>query len=40
LNNGIEFGVTYLIMLLSLFFTGAGKFVSLDYWISKYYKTL
>jgi putative oxidoreductase len=39
LNNGIEFGVTYLIMLLSLFFTGAGKFVSLDYWISKYYKT-
>lgn len=34
LNNGIEFGVTYLIMLLSLFFTGAGK-VSLDYWIEK-----
>jgi len=38
LNNGIEFGVTYLIMLLSLFFTGAGKIVSLDYWIAKYFK--
>lgn len=32
-NNGIEFAVTYFIMLLSLFFTGAGKFISLDYWI-------
>jgi len=37
LNNGIEFGVTYLIMLLSLFFMGAGKVVSLDYWIAKYF---
>lgn len=35
LNNGIEFGVTYFIMLLALFFIGAGKFVSADYWISK-----
>lgn len=35
LNNGIEFAVTYFIMLLSLFFTGAGRFVSIDYWISK-----
>lgn len=33
LNNGIEFAVTYLIMLLSLVFTGAGKYLSLDYWI-------
>lgn len=38
LNNGIEFGVTYFVMLLSLFFTGAGKVVSLDYWIAKYFK--
>ena len=38
LNNGIEFGVTYLIMLLSLFFTGAGKVVSLDYWIAKRFR--
>lgn len=37
LNNGIEFGVTYLIMLLSLFFTGAGKIVSVDYWIGRYF---
>ena len=37
LNNGIEFGVTYFIMLLSLFFTGAGKVVSADDWIDKYF---
>ena len=35
LNNGIEFAVTYFIMLLSLFFTGAGRFVSIDYWIRR-----
>ncbi|MGV6806891.1 MAG: HvfX family Cu-binding RiPP maturation protein [bacterium] len=35
LNNGIEFAATYLIMLLSLFFTGAGRFFSLDYWIGR-----
>lgn len=34
-NNGIEFAVTYLIMLLSLFFSGAGNWLSIDYWISK-----
>ncbi len=34
LNNGIEFGVTYFIMLLVLFFVGAGKYASLDYWIA------
>jgi putative oxidoreductase len=33
LNNGIEFAATYFIMLLVLFFYGAGRFVSLDYWI-------
>ncbi len=33
LNNGIEFSVTYLIMLLSLTFTGAGKYISADYWL-------
>ena len=36
LNNGIEFGVTYFIMLLALFFTGAGRFLSVDYWISRW----
>jgi len=35
LNNGIEFAVTYFVMLLALFFTGAGRFVSLDYWIAR-----
>ncbi|MEQ9464480.1 MAG: DoxX family protein [Haliea sp.] len=36
LNNGIEFGATYFIMLLALFFSGAGRFVSLDYWIGRW----
>lgn len=35
LNNGIEFAATYLIMLLTLFFIGAGRYVSLDYWLRK-----
>lgn len=33
LNNGIEFGATYFIMLLALFFIGSGKFASVDYWL-------
>ena len=33
LNNGIEFGATYFIMLLVLFFIGSGKFASVDYWL-------
>ena len=35
LNNGVEFAVTYFVMLLSLFFTGAGRFVSLDWWLRR-----
>lgn len=35
LNNGIEFAITYFIMLLALLFLGAGKFVSADYWIKQ-----
>lgn len=35
LNNGIEFAATYFIMLFSLFFTGAGRFLSIDYWVDK-----
>ncbi|WOH38421.1 DoxX family protein [Thalassotalea fonticola] len=35
LNNGIEFASTYFIMLLALFFIGAGRYVSLDYWLFK-----
>jgi uncharacterized membrane protein YphA (DoxX/SURF4 family) len=38
LNNGVEFSVTYFIMLLVLFFIGAGKYLSIDYWISKKYR--
>lgn len=35
LNNGIEFAVTYLLMLFSLLFTGGGRYVSADYYLSK-----
>ena len=35
LNNGIEFAVTYFVMLLSLLFTGGGRFTSADYYLSK-----
>ena len=38
LNNGIEFAVTYFIMLLVLFFTGAGRFFSIDYWLHKAFR--
>lgn len=33
LNNGIEFAITYFVMLLSLFFSGGGRYTSLDHWI-------
>lgn len=35
LNNGIEFAVTYFIMLLALLFTGGGRFVSVDYYLGR-----
>jgi uncharacterized membrane protein YphA (DoxX/SURF4 family) len=35
LNNGIEFSTTYFIMLLALFFIGAGRYTSIDYFIAK-----
>jgi len=35
LNNGIEFAATYFIMLLVLFFIGAGRFFSIDFWIDR-----
>jgi putative oxidoreductase len=34
-NNGIELGVTYLLMLFSLLFTGGGRFTSVDYYLSR-----
>lgn len=35
LNNGIEFSVTYFIMLLALLFMGGGRYVSVDYWVER-----
>lgn len=35
LNNGVEFAVTYLIMLFSLFFTGGGRYTSADYYLGR-----
>lgn len=37
LNNGIEFAVTYLVMLLALLFSGGGRFVSVDYWLARWF---
>ena len=37
LNNGIEFGVTYFVMLLALLFTGGGRYTSVDYFLSRLY---
>ena len=33
-NNGIEWAATYFVMLLALFFIGAGRYLSADYWIA------
>ncbi len=35
LNNGIEFAVTYMVMLIALLFGGGGRYVSLDYYLSR-----
>jgi len=35
LNNGIEFAATYSLMLLVLFFMGAGRYLSIDYWLAQ-----
>jgi uncharacterized membrane protein YphA (DoxX/SURF4 family) len=34
INNGIEFAVTYLVILLALLKMGGGRYVSIDYWIA------
>jgi uncharacterized membrane protein YphA (DoxX/SURF4 family) len=38
LNNGIEFAATYFIMLLVLFFIGAGKYLSVDYYLARRFR--
>lgn len=35
LNNGVEFAVTYFVMLLALMFIGGGRYLSLDFWIKR-----
>ena len=35
LNNGIEFAAMYFVMLMSLFFTGGGRYTSIDYWLAR-----
>jgi uncharacterized membrane protein YphA (DoxX/SURF4 family) len=37
LNNGIEFAITYLIMLFAIFALGGGRYTSVDYFISRRY---
>lgn len=39
LNNGVEFAVTYFVMLFTLFFTGGGQYTSLDYWLHRKFIT-
>ena len=34
-NNGIEWAATYFVMLLALFFTGGGRYFSVDYWLRR-----
>ncbi len=38
-NNGIEWAATYFIMLLVLFFIGSGKYLSVDYYLDKWFRT-
>ena len=35
LKNGIEFAATYFLMTMVLFFFGAGRYVSIDYWLKQ-----
>lgn len=39
-NNGIEWAATYFIMLLVLFFLGAGRYASVDHWIARRYRAI
>ncbi len=37
-NNGIEWAVTYFVMLLALFFIGGGRWLSVDHWIHRRFR--
>lgn len=39
LKNGIEFAATYFLMLLVLFFMGAGRYFSIDYWLARKFRS-
>jgi len=34
-NNGVEWAVTYFVMLLPLLFIGGGRYLSVDYWLAQ-----
>jgi putative oxidoreductase len=38
LKNGIEFAATYFVMLLALLFMGAGRWISVDYWLDRSFR--
>jgi putative oxidoreductase len=38
-NGGIEWAATYLVMLLALLFIGGGRFVSVDYWLARRFRS-
>lgn len=38
-NNGIEWPATYFLMLLALLFLGGGKYVSVDHWLARRYRS-
>jgi putative oxidoreductase len=38
-NNGIEWAATYFVMLVALLCLGGGRFISLDYWIARRFRT-
>lgn len=38
LKNGIEFAATYFLMLAVLLVAGAGRWVSLDFWLANYFR--
>lgn len=38
LNNGIEFAATYFVMLLALFFSGGGRYFSVDWWLARRFR--
>ena len=39
LKNGIESAAIYFLMLLALFFMGAGRYLSVDYWLGKVFRS-